>query len=546
MRKTLKIANHKTAMVSTMVQNSERGSVERVERWLAKKHFGVERVVILIFACLLLYTIVFSFLSIYRHYAFGTHAWDLGIFTQSFWTTLNGNLFLYHTCELIVNQTGVFFGVHFSPILFLVLPLYGIFQSPETLLVLQSLILALASIPIYMLAKETTGKRTIGIVFAAAYLLYPAIQHVNVYEFHVQSFLPLFFGFMTYFMIKEDWPKYFIFTFLALMCEEHASWIVFFVGLYIGWRYRGEIISSLRKKTFTNKKLIIACLTLVLSLVWYWFTLWQRSTFFPTNPETMSDFLGLGNFGILGASNPIEVPILIILRPLNAIEALINNGILKLVFFVFIFGPLAFYSLKSLASMIPAVPFFVFALFSQSIFHHILGTQYPAYLTFFIFAAAIFGFSRKPRNIKRPLVTIMVSSLVFFVIVSPLSPTVTLFPTNYKVVSFGNHEEMLQQVLETVPPNASILTQDNIFPHVSHRVEAYVIPDRWIQSGALQRISLEFVNQTMGQVEYVLVDGKTDPLAYDTAILMLRTKPQFILETSLDGGTIRLYHQNIP
>ena len=64
MRKTLKIANHKTAMVSTMVQNSERGSVERVERWLAKKHFGVERVVILIFACLLLYTIVFSFLSI--------------------------------------------------------------------------------------------------------------------------------------------------------------------------------------------------------------------------------------------------------------------------------------------------------------------------------------------------------------------------------------------------------------------------------------------------------------------------------------------------
>jgi uncharacterized membrane protein len=530
-------------MASTAVQDPEIGCFEGVESWLAKKHFGRERVEILILFCLIVYTVVFSSLSIYRHYAFNTHAWDLGIFTQSLWTTLNANRFLYYTCELIVNPSGSFFGVHFSPILALILPIYGAIQFPETLLVIQSFILSLASIPIYKLAREKTGKRTIGMVFALAYFMYPAVQHVNVYEFHVQALLPLFFGCMIYFMSKEDWPKYFMFVFLALMCEEHVAWIVFFVGLYIGWRHRKEIINSLKRKAFTNRKLIIVCLTLILSLAWYLFTLWQRDTFFPVNPDTMVEFLGSGNFRILGASNPMEVPILIILRPLNAIEALAYDGFLKLSFLFFMFGPLAFLSLKSPSSLIPTVPFFIFSLFSQSTFHHTLGTQYPTYLTFFIFAAAIFGFSRTPRNIKRSLVMIIGSSLVFLILISPLSPTVALFPTNYEAASFGNHERMLHEVLETVPKNASILTQDNIFPHVSHRVEAYVIPDRWIHSGDIQEIALEFVNQTIEQVEYVLVDSKTNLLAYETALLMLSTKPQFALETSRDDGTILLYHQ---
>ena len=209
------------------------------------------------------------------------------------------------------------------------------------------------------------------------------------------------------------------------------------------------------------------------------------------------------------------------------------------------FAPLAFYSFKSLFALIPAIPSLIFAFFSQSIHHQILGTQYPAYFILFIFAAAIFGVSRKKRNLKKSLAIIFGSSLVFLVLVSPLSPMVTNFPTTYEVASFGEHEKILHEVLETIPPNASILTQNNIFSHVSHRVEAYVIPNRLIEAGNLQKISLEFTNQTMGQVEYVLVDGKTDPLAYDTALLMLRTKPQFTLETSRDEGTILLYHQEI-
>jgi uncharacterized membrane protein len=529
------------------ILDPETGFLEEFENWLGKKHFGRERGEILLLLFIVVYTVTLSSLSVYRHYAYNTHAWDLGIFTQSLWTTLNTNRFLYYTCELIVNPSGSFFGVHFSPILGFILPLYGIFQSPETLLVLQSFILPLATIPIYKLAREKSGKRAVGLVFALAYLMYPPIHHVNVYEFHVQAFLPLFFGYTIYSVSKEDWSKYFIFVFLSLMCEEHVAWIVFFIGVYVGWTHRKEIIEALKKKAFTNRNLIVTISTMTLSLVWYWFTLWQRDTFFPVNPATMTEFLGSGNFRILGASNPLEVPLFIILRPWNAIQALAYDGPLKLAFIVFMFGPLAFLSLKSPSSLLPAVPSFIFSLFSQSSFHHILGTQYPAYFAFFIFGAAIFGLDhQRSRKIKRSLKVIMASSLAFFICVSPFFPTVDLLPTDYNAASIGDHERSLDEVLRGIPANASILTQDNIFPHVSHRVDAYVIPDRWIHSGGIREIAVEFVNQTMDRVEYVLVDNKTDFLAYELVLLLLSAKPQFSLEVSQDNGTIILYHQELP
>jgi hypothetical protein len=93
-----------------------------------------------------------------------------------------------------------------------------------------------------------------------------------------------------------------------------------------------------------------------------------------------------------------------------------------------------------------------------------------------------------------------------------------------------------------IPTNASILTQSNIFTQVSHRVDAYVVPDPFIVSGTDTKVlALRFVNETIEKVEYILVDNKTDPLATELVISLLKSKPQFILITTRDDDTIRLY-----
>src|SRR4030042_823535 len=97
-------------------------TVEKIDRWLAARHANMDRSQIILLLLLLVYTVFFSSLTILRHWAFETHAWDLGIFTQSLWTTAYGNRFLYHTPELFINPTGSFFGVHFSPLLLGLLP----------------------------------------------------------------------------------------------------------------------------------------------------------------------------------------------------------------------------------------------------------------------------------------------------------------------------------------------------------------------------------------------------------------------------------------
>jgi uncharacterized membrane protein len=510
----------------------------------------MERSDILLYTAITLYGIFFSCLTILRYYSFMTRAWDMGIFTQSLWTTLYANKFLYHTCELFVNPSGVFFGVHFSPILFFVLPFYRLITAPETLLVIQSFILALAAVPIYKLAKEYAGGRIVGLLFASVYLMYPAIQFVNWYDFHVQAFLPLFFGFAMYYIAKENWPRYFLFFFLSLLVEEHAAWITAFVGVYIAWNHRRQILSSLRSNEPAGKKiLVIAVATTVISFVWFWFTIWQRNTFFPTNPATLGEFLGAPNFSILGATDPLQIPFLVITRPWNAIQALAFDGQYKLLYLALLFGPLAYFSFKAPSALIPTLPWFGFSFLSQTMAHHVLGNQYQSYLVAFIFTAAIFGlrknFLKTPslKSIKGSLKKIVAFNLMFFFISSPLCPVVNIGFPDYTHIGIGPHELQLNEVLRMIPPNASILTQDNIFTKVSHRVDAYVVPWRFLQS-SIRDIAIGFVNETLDyRVEYVLVDNKTDSVSASLVVSLLATRPQFRIIASRDNGTILLYQR---
>jgi uncharacterized membrane protein len=532
----------------------ESRSTKQLEKWLTTLLGKAERSTIILCLSILIYGIIFSALTILRYDAYEARAWDLGIFTQSLWTTLNANKFLYHTCELFINPSGSFFGVHFSPILFFILPFYWVATRPETLLVIQSFILPLAAVPIYKLAKEQTESRVVGLTFAAAYLIYPATQFVNLYDFHVQSFLPLFFSFTIYYLTEENWPRYFLFILLSLSCEEHAAWATFAMGIYVAWKYRSQLVSTICGRKPQVKMLLISLLTMVMSTVWYWFTLWQRDTFFPTNPVALPEFLGASNFSILGAKNPLEIPLLIFLRPLNAIQALTYDGTTKLTYLLLLFGPLAFFSLRAPSALIPAIPWLGFGLLSQDQVHHMLGHHYETYVVSFIFAAATFGLAKyqtKTPNLKRisgflkktaRLRYIAIASLVFFFTVGPMSPIAGYLFPNFITLSSGNHGRILGETINLVPSNASILTQDNLFPYVSHRVDAYVVPVIFLNSH-IRSLTIDFVNQTIDRVEYILLDKKTDPTATELVLSILKVKPDFTLLASGDDNTILLYRR---
>ena len=86
-----------------------------------------------VWVAMAIYLAVFTALSIHRFSLMGD-CYDLSVFEQSFWSTVNEGLPLYNSQEGVNFGRVSHFAGHFSPFLFLVTPFYWLWQRPESLL----------------------------------------------------------------------------------------------------------------------------------------------------------------------------------------------------------------------------------------------------------------------------------------------------------------------------------------------------------------------------------------------------------------------------
>ena len=100
----------------------------------------------LIWAFISACVLVFTSLCFSKYRAFGYFDWDLASDAVVLWNSVHGKMLYYPFLEQSI------FGAHLYMIIFLLLPIYAVFQSPLTLLFLQSAFLGLAAFPLYLLA----------------------------------------------------------------------------------------------------------------------------------------------------------------------------------------------------------------------------------------------------------------------------------------------------------------------------------------------------------------------------------------------------------
>jgi uncharacterized membrane protein len=480
----------------------------------------------LVVAAVLIYSAIFSWLTISKNYGFATFAWDLGIFNQSFHTTIfNGKLF-YYTCELYLNPSGSYFASKFSPILFLVLPFYAIVPSVDALLVFKSFILALGAVPLYLLSKDMIGNEKAGFVMVLAYLLYPGIQFPNTFDFQQQIFIPVTIFSAYYFMLKKRWKTYFLFVTLALMIEEHVAVILLLMSFFIlltTSRVK-TAVQEIKKRHFSKPSKLSSILlgTMVFSTSWYFIARLVRSVY-PIVPAFTEIYNATANYSVLGFTNDIlALPTYIIMNPQRVYNALAYDFHLKFLYLIFLFAPLAFLSFRSKLSLAVAVllvPFFL----SNYEPYYTLGAHYPLYLLPLIFLGAVEGLSSPKkemktasathiRNVTPALRTVLIVSLIIAIAISPLSPLSQVFAkeglTWYAQPNPNTHYvNTIHEIMNLVPQNASILTQNNIFPHFSDRINAYVIPTVQVESNSALTAMKRYIRQEINLSDYVLLDG---------------------------------------
>ena len=114
---------------------------------------------------------------------------QLGLFTQSAWSTLHGHAFANNS-ETVDGTLGSHFGIHFSPTLLGLVPLYALWRTPLALLAAQSAALALAAVPLYHLLKREAGPAGAA-VLALALLALPLFAWGGARDFHDLNFVPV-------------------------------------------------------------------------------------------------------------------------------------------------------------------------------------------------------------------------------------------------------------------------------------------------------------------------------------------------------------------
>lgn len=222
------------------------------------------------------YIILFSVLSIIKYKLFLYSAYDLAIFNQALWNTLYGTPFW-----ISVTFPHIYLYDHIDSWLALILPVYGLFQHPITLLVLQSFFLGISCIPLYFIAQYFWETQKIGTTRASAeqfslgiailWLLNPFIHNINLFEFHFLPFFSFFLFSAVYAYLKNNRLWYVIMFTFAVCNREDTGFVALGMVLLL-------IIDWFKNKN--NRKNILFFIISSLAIISVWILVTYRTIAF--------------------------------------------------------------------------------------------------------------------------------------------------------------------------------------------------------------------------------------------------------------------------
>jgi len=317
-----------------------------------------------LFIAIAIYIIVLSALCLKKYNGFEYNFFDLSIFNQVFFNTLHGRWF-----DLTINLNN-YLADHFSPIIVLFLPIYALYSSPQTLIVIQAMFLGLSAWPLYLIAKAVIKDKVIALLIALWWLMSPFVHNANFFEFHFLSVAIFFVFWAFYFYYKERFKLFILFVILGLLCREDIALIL--LGFFV--------LSWLDKKNL-KWKLVGLAMPLI-----YFITAIKITSYF--NVDGSYKFLVY--YGWLGAKTPLAIIISWLTHPLDVlihIFSLQNIESVAVILLPFLALPL----LKPRYLWLCFLPLLEFVLSSPGLYSMVYSIHYILLILPAIFLSLIFA-----------------------------------------------------------------------------------------------------------------------------------------------------------
>jgi len=175
-------------------------------------------------AIVVLYVVFFLITGLWDFYIFGN--WhDLSRFTTAQYSVSQGHFFLSRLHTQSGSQIYELIGDHFAPTKLLILPFFLIFRTAAVFLVFKTVVMGLAAIPFFLLAR-TRLKALESFLLTLAYLLVPTAIAQNYTGFHPVVFATFLVPFTIYFFELRRFGWFITFMLLCSGLKENVPFIM--------------------------------------------------------------------------------------------------------------------------------------------------------------------------------------------------------------------------------------------------------------------------------------------------------------------------------
>ncbi|PSF35651.1 hypothetical protein C7H19_15525 [Aphanothece hegewaldii CCALA 016] len=375
--------------------------------------------------------------SIIRHRLFQSNALDLGWFDQGVYLISQGKNPIISFVDYHI------LGDHAAFILYPIALLYKIYNSVYWLLAIQALALSLGAFPIYQLSLQADLKHKIAITLSTAYLLYPLIFNVNLFDFHPDVIAVPALLWAVLAARSNSIIGFLVAIVIVLSCKAIFSLTVAAMGIWL---------------LLFEKKRLYGSIAIILGIAWFILSTQVIIPILTGNDAAIE--MADSRYSYLGNSVG-EIIKNIFLKPNLILGKLFSLANLEYIIFLFI--PVIWgLSPRYLSPLIAAIPTLALNLITDYLPQKNLTNQYSLTIIPFLFIAVIATEAAGKGWLKRPKYIIL-WSLVAFIALAKYG----YFGSIY--LKTLDTWQATQKAVSLVNTSGGVLTNSAIAPHLTHR-----------------------------------------------------------------------------
>lgn len=486
-------------------------------RWLARALPRLTSFRLLVIGMALFFVVSFAF-SWLRAIEFQTTTWDQGLYQQALWSTMHGRPF-YEAADVETGGYGSLLQVHTVFLFYVLAPLYGLLPSQVTLFAVQSAVVAVAAVPLYLLARDLTSSSRLGLVAAAFYLAGTPTLSSVLYDFHPEAFLPVELFTLALLWERERYSWGLLAAGVAFTTIELAPVLTFFFAIFglmtaaagaavslprVGTESRWDRRRAYLRNWLRTPRVRASIALLVASAVAYELLVYLRVDYLIATLGTYP--VPVPPSGYVIGSTPAALG----LRLSNLSVGLSE----KLTYWLVLLALLGFVPLLAPRALVLAVPWFGFTVFSANLAYVTLGFQYGFIAESALLVGLAYGLraarrllepwfgigasaplhrptgptlGRVARRGRAALVVGLVAVLAVNLALTPLDPVMQATDGSAYRVWYppAPGYSGVRQLAGLVPPSATVVASNNLFPLVANDVNAYSFfwtdnPNLWL------------------------------------------------------------------